>query len=133
MLIFALMVVLQSAPMSAADQETLVQLNQATDAVLDSQEALAFSLGRCSAAYPSGQADPYVVEARQALDGLGSRDLSMAAERVYLVRFSEGTEAAPTYKATVRECASEIGDAATELRQQVQGMRGLLTVISQRE
>lgn len=133
MIALGLILAMQAAPMTPADQERLAQLNAATDAILDSQDALAFSLGRCSTTFPSGQADPYVVEARQAVDDLGSRDLSMAAERVYLVRFTEGTEAAPTYKASVRECASEISDAATDLRQQVQGMRGLLTTIGQRQ
>lgn len=131
MIALGLIFAIQAAPMSSAYQQRLAQLNAATDAILASEDALAFSLGRCYATYPSGQADPYVVEARQAVDELGSRDLSMAAERVYLVRFTEGAQAAPSYKVSVRDCATEIGDAATELRQQVQGMRGLLMTIGQ--
>lgn len=116
---------------SSAQQEADALLLQATDQIFDAEEALAFTLGRCAAIYPSGSSDPFVIEARRGVEDIGMEPLTKWAVRLRQMRFAEGVEAGTEKGATVRTCVQRIDDEASTLNQHVMGMRGLIQSLSQ--
>lgn len=106
---------------------------QSLERILDAEEALAFTQGRCLIVYPTGQQDPFAIQAQQSVANLGDDVLTMSVVRLRQMRFAEGAEAAGTDRPTIRQCVAEIDEAATDLSAHVEGMAGLVRTLEARE
>lgn len=122
---------LQAAPLGR-DDRAHDQLLSAANQIMDAEEALAFTLGKCAAVYPSGPADPFVVKARKEVEEIGLEELTMSVVRLRQLRFAEGAEAGARAKPTIRACIGDIDGRASDLQQHAQGFRGLVGTLSQR-
>lgn len=107
--------------------EAAALIDQAVTGVTRPYGDMAFALGLCSARYPLGQSDPYVVKARQEVSDLGIEDLNFALAQIEAISYAEGVEAAGSARTSVRGCADQITAAATGVSQNVPGLRALLT------
>ena len=118
---------LQVAPADDAD----ALINQAVDRLMEADQALAFTQGRCSSIYPEGLTDPYAAAAQLAVLDLGIEQLTLSVTRLRQMHFAEGADAAGSSQATIRGCVAEIDDHAADLQQNVDGLVGLVTSLSQ--
>lgn len=125
------LVAIQAEPLGS-DDGAHDQLLSAANQIMDAEEALAFTLGKCAAVYPSGTADPFVVKARKEVEDIGLEELTMSVVRLRQLRFAEGAEAETRAKPTIRSCIGDIDDRASALQQHAQGFRGLVGTLSQR-
>lgn len=113
----------------AAEVPALIE--QALDQVATPYGEMAYAVGLCAKTYPLGSADPFVVQAKRDVAELGLQQLNFSLARIEAISYAEGIEASKTSRTTVRGCASVISEAATDVSQNVNGLRGLMYQLAQ--
>lgn len=132
MIAFILYAAISFSGQSAAENETVTLLTQASDRIMDAEAAVSFTVGRCSRVYPAGALDPDLVEARASVARLGFAQLTNGLLRISSVRMAEGAEKAGEAGITIRGCAGDIADQAVDYEQRVMALEGLIRHLASR-
>lgn len=123
------LVLLAMLSQAISDDEAQALVNQAVEHIVAADQALAFVQGQCATVYPAGSSDPYAVQAQASVIEIGSDALTMAVTRGRQVRWAEGAESERAPPPSIRECVTDMDEASADLRQGVDGLRGLLRTL----
>lgn len=114
---------------TAFQQEGQALVDQSLQRILTSYTEMVETLGQCSTVYPGGGLHPYVMQAREDVRSIGSRDLATEASRIDSVRFAEVAAARKPRGLTVSSCAACIEADAETVSTHVQGLKDLFAAL----